>query len=130
MKLQDAFVAETGAYYGSWQKIGYIIGSGTACVEAGGCSRETTNFTFTEEKDGYTGGTAQLGSSQATWAAQNKLKLNECTSAKNWQLKLEQASAATQGEYTWEAVNTCSDLTPNFGNLGNKSTAATTNNQG
>ena len=124
VKLQDAFVAETGAYYGSWNKIGYIIGSGEACVAAGGCTRETSNFTFSEEKSGYVNGTAAMGSSQATWAAQNKLKLNDCTSAKNWQLKLEQASSSTQGEYTWEAVNTCSELTPNFGNLGNKSTAA------
>ena len=125
MKLQDAFVAESGAYYGSWNKIGYIIGSGTACVAAGGCVRTTSNFEFSEEKDGYVSGTSDLPTSaEVTWAAKNVAKLNDCAIGKNWQLSISKATGNTQGEYSWTVTmgDNCDGLTPNFGNLGNAST--------
>ena len=113
IKLQDAFVAETGAYFGDWTKIGYQApGSG-----------ETSNFKY-EQPSGttYVGGTASLSSSGAeTWQATNVLKLNDCAgSAANWALKIVGGGASSNGQYTWytHMGSKCDVLTPSFSNLG------------
>ena len=90
VKLQDAFVAETGAYIGDWTKIGYQApGNG-----------QTSNFTYADPKTDYVNNTAELGTSGAiTWGATNLLKLNDCAgSAANWTLKI---VGSGSGQYNW-----------------------------
>lgn len=113
VKLQDAYVAETGAYIGDWAKIGYQApGSVT------GTTSQTSNFKY--EQDGsYNQATAQLtGSAIQVWKATNLLKLNDCAgSAANWALNV---TGGTSGQYTWgtHMGANCSVLTPSFQSLG------------
>lgn len=105
MKLQDAFVAETGAYYGSWTAIGYTIGQKSATCNNTACTGETNNFTFAQagSYDASKNTAALSGSDVKVWTANNKVKLNDCTQgstgAENWKLEIKQASGST-------AVNT------------------------
>ena len=134
VKLQDAYVAESGAYYGSWKKIGYSVGTmdATNCTVTGACTSTTNNFNFSQGAAMASEGTAVLPTSATVaWQASNKTKLNECDgsagTAWNWQLKIKTASSGTAGEYAWvtsEATG-CSELTPNFRNLGTETAAAT-----
>jgi len=113
VKLQDAYVAETGAYIGSFIKIGYEV-PGKKSETLG----ETTNFKY-EEVGTYVDGTAALGTSATlVWQATNLLKLNDCAgSAANWQLNV---TGGSSGQYTWgtHQGTSCDALTPNFKNLG------------
>ncbi len=62
VKLQDAFISETGTTWGSWQYIGYKM--------------ETTNNVFTyAEENAPQNGTAELGSATAVWKATPKAGL-------------------------------------------------------
>lgn len=114
VKLQDAFVAESGAYYGDFGKIGY---------QAPGQNGSTTNFTYADPKTDYVSGTASLTTSNVdTWQATNKIKLNDCAgNAANWKLGVSQAESSTQGQYKWTATvgANCDVLTPNFNNFNN-----------
>ena len=132
MKLQDAYVAETGAYIGNWNKIGYSV-PGEKKAPSGnnaqtGNTGTTTNFIYTEATGGATwaDGTAELPSTAADlWTATNKLKLNDCAgNAANWALGLKKGT--TGGEYTWTTRmgTNCDMLTPNFSNLGSESHTA------
>ena len=129
VKLQDAYVAETGAYLGNWDKIGYSVPGNKSAGTAGqtGTTGTTTNFIYTEGNAGLTfaDGTASLGTSAPTthlWSAKNILKLNDCIGdQENWGLAAYLTSAtASGGQYKWithEGSN-CDALTPNFKNLG------------
>ena len=134
MKLQDAFVAETGAYYGSWNAIGYTIGTKGATCNNTACTGTTNNFDFAQAGS-YDANkqTASLGTSaQKVWTANNKVKLNDCnkgaSNAENWKLEIKQASGSTAGEYQWVATAAadCKALTPNFESLSNAAAAAAT----
>ena len=128
MKLQDAFVAETGAYYGSWNAIGYTIGTKSATCNHTACTGETNNFTFAQAGS-YDDNkqTATLGSSPVKiWTANNKVKLNDCTQgasgSENWTLQVQTAGTTTSaGEYQWIATASvnCKALTPNFESISN-----------
>lgn len=115
VKLQDAYVAETGAYIGDWSKIGYQAPGATSSTATTGT---TSNFTY-EQAGSYTDNTAQLTSSAIeVWKATNLLKLNDCAgSAANWGLKV---TGGTSGTYTWSTHmgTNCDLLTPSFKNLG------------
>lgn len=125
VKLQDAFTAETGAYYGSWDVIGYAIGKKGSTCDNSACSGTTNNFEFAQagsyDADKHT---AALSATATTvWTANNKVKLNDCvqgTTTANWVLKVSQASGSSAGEYQWtaKAESTCKGLTPNFESLG------------
>ena len=127
VKLQDAFVAETGAYYGSWTAIGYTIGQKGATCNNTACTGETNNFTFAQAGtyDASKNTAALSGSDVKVWTANNKVKLNDCTQgstgAENWKLEIKQASGSTAGECQWTATATtdCKALTPNFESLSN-----------
>ena len=113
MKLQDAFVAEIGAYYGSFTKIGYEVpGKQTAVLG------QTSNFKY-DQQGTYVAETASLGDDAATvWQATNLLKLNDCAGdAANWQLAV---TGGSSGQYSWSTHmgDNCDALTPNFANLG------------
>ena len=113
VKLQDAYVAETGAYYGSFTKIGYEVPGKQTDVLG-----QTSNFKY-EQKGTYVAGTASLGDDAATvWQATNLLKLNDCAGdAANWQLAV---TGGSSGQYSWSTHMgpSCDALTPNFANLG------------
>ena len=111
MKLQDAFVSESGTNFGSWKFIGYNMA--------------TTNnvFTYTEEK--FTAGaaaTAALASSaEAVWKAQPVANLNDCTSSVGyWELKIKKTSATggNGAEYKAHVKGAdCNVLVPGYGKL-------------
>lgn len=116
MKLQDAFVAETGATVGDWSKIGYNMPA-------------SNNFTY--EEDALKGGSAlltELSNGKIGWKTKNNAKLNDCVAGSYWTITLAEATAAesTKGNpiaYTAAVpsgtnVGDCGGLTPNFTNIG------------
>ena len=114
VKLQDAFVSETGTTYGSWKMIGYKM--------------NTTNgvFTYTEKKD-LSGSkeTAELNSATAVWEAKPQAALNDCKTSDAWTLEIAKASSGNGAEYIAKVSSTdCNVLVPGFGKL-DKSGAAT-----
>ena len=115
VKLQDAYVAETGAYIGNWEKIGYQAPGATGTTATEG---STSNFKY-EQKGSYTDKTAALGTDNIeVWNATNLLKLNDCAgSTANWKLAV---AGGSSGTYTWKTQmgTNCDVLTPSFANLG------------
>ena len=112
MKLQDAFVSESGTNYGSWKMIGYTM--------------KTNNnvFTYDSVSTSYTGGTAVLGNATAVWKATPKANLNECSTSNFWQLKIKKATGTGNNGAEYEAQvsggagGNCDVLAPGFGKLG------------
>ena len=122
VKLQDAYVAETGAYYGQFATIGYEVPGTKSSDNTVGT---TSNFKF-EQQGSYdaTQGTASLtASSELVWQATNLLKLNDCGGNNaNWKLYIK---GGTGGQYGWENEmgTNCDVLTPSFKNFGTVKTA-------
>ena len=103
IKLQDAYVAETGVYYGSWELIGFTMPT-------------SSNFTY----DGYKGAGAKTSISTAktgAWTAQPKATLNDCPTSAQWKINIA-ANSSTGGSVIYVAALTdqtnCLSLTPNF----------------
>ena len=105
MKLQDAFISETGTTWGSWQYIGYKM--------------ETTNNVFTyAEENAPQNGTAELGSATAVWKATPKAGLNDCKTTDSWGLKIAKIQDKNGAAYTARVSSAdCNVLTPSFGKL-------------
>ena len=108
VKLQDAFVSETGTTWGSWKYIGYKM--------------ETTNNVFKyEEENAPSAGTAELGDLTAAWKAMPKANLNDCTSAAGyWELKIQKTTATGGNGAQYKAHvkgDDCNVLTPGYGKL-------------
>lgn len=127
VKLQDAFIAETGTYYGSWNKIGYTAPGQTNAGTASSATGSTTNFTYSQVGFYSTDETATVPASGAgaqVWKAANRLKLNDCPADENWNIKLEAGgSAAGAVKYTAyykdsNSESKCSPLTAAFKNIG------------
>lgn len=127
VKLQDAFIAETGTYYGSWNKIGYTAPGQTTAGNKTSATGSTTNFTYSQVgtyDDAETATVPAAGSGAQVWKAANRLKLNDCPAAENWNIKLEAGgSAAGAVKYTAyykddAAKAACSPLTAAFENIG------------
>ncbi|SHL62345.1 hypothetical protein [Fibrobacter sp. UWH4] len=115
MKLQQAFVSETGSQYGNFTIIGY---------SAPGKNSATTNFTYTNPGT-YTNNTAALsGSAAAAWTATPNVKLNDCASGSgsHWDVKVMKASsgsAADAVEFSASVTGSgCEELTPSFSKIG------------
>ncbi|MBR6123660.1 prepilin-type N-terminal cleavage/methylation domain-containing protein [Candidatus Saccharibacteria bacterium] len=103
IKLQDAYVAETGVYYGSWELIGFTMPT-------------SSNFTY----DGYKGAGAKTSITTAkagAWTAQPKATLNDCPTTALWKINIA-ANSSTGGSVIYNAALTdqthCLSLTPNF----------------
>ena len=126
MKLQDAYIAETGTYYGSWNKIGYTAPGQTAQGSKTSASGQTANFKYEQVgtySDAETATVPASGSGADTWQASNLVKLNDCPAAVNWKIKLEAGgTAAGAVKYTayYNSTNQslCSPLTAAFENIG------------
>ena len=113
VKLQDAYVAESGTKVGNWTMIGYNMPNSQNFNFAGAITAETTAL-------------AGLGKTEG-WAASNLAKLNDCPTGKNWIISIQEATAtdAAKGspiKYTAEFdatnKNNCKNLTPNFESIG------------
>ncbi|MBO4713018.1 MAG: type II secretion system protein [Fibrobacter sp.] len=113
VKLQDAFVSESGVNYGNWKMIGYNM--------------KTTNnvFTYSDPKGetNYPKGTDKLAGATEVWKAVPKANLNDCTTSDWWSLKIAKASgsASNGAEYTAHVAGgpggNCDVLVPGFGKL-------------
>ena len=108
VKLQDAFVSESGTNYGSWKMIGYKM--------------ETTNnvFTYTEEKDlsGSKETDALPTEAADVWSATPKAALNDCSTSDSWTLAIRAEKDGNGAAYTAKVSSTeCNVLVPGFGKL-------------
>ena len=111
MKLQDAYVAESGVYVGNWNTIGYNMPG-------------SNNFVYDDQD--LKGGTTELATLTADkvgWTATNNAKLNDCVKDSKWTISLKaNATGAANGNpiaYTAATPNaSCKALTPNFEKIG------------
>ncbi|MBO7061546.1 MAG: type II secretion system protein [Fibrobacter sp.] len=111
IKLQDAFVSESGINYGSWGMIGYNM--------------KTTNqvFQYDSIKTGYTAGTLALTTNtDEIWRATPKANLNDCTTSMYWNLKISKGGTGNNGAVydagvSGGAAGVCDVLVPGFGKL-------------
>ena len=107
VKLQDAFVSESGTNYGSWKMIGYNM--------------NTTNnvFTYGQGNATFTKETAALATTaKEVWNAQPKAALNDCTTSGKWSLEIKSVSGENGAAYNAKVSSTdCNVLVPGFGKL-------------
>lgn len=103
MKLQDAFIAENGDFYGSFAKIGYEMD-------------QTNVFTYSSS---LASGTALLSAAQGgEWKATSKSALNDCGSGSTWELNIAASSTGNGAAWTTNTLtDACEALTPRFGDL-------------
>lgn len=122
MKLQNAYISETGTKVGNWYLIGYngpgewVSGSEAKSKTAeAGASTKSTNFTYVDKL-----APADAIPQTETDAIEisNNAKLNDCAAGVNWKVSLKAASTgADAGEATYNAQivgDGCDALTPNF----------------
>ena len=115
VKLQQAFVSETGMDFGNFAIIGYA---------APGQNGVTTNFTYTDQGT-YSGNTntATLTTEPAAaWQAQANVKLNDCDK-KKWYVKVSKAASGNAADAvaftaSLEDATNCAQLTPTFDKIG------------
>lgn len=116
MKLQNAYIAETGDQLGNWFLIGYkglgdvtTAGSKTAAEVSA-----STNFVYTGEFNG----SVALSTGGIGWKAANKAKLNDCagnSNTWNWTITVAAGTAAGEATYTPSVPDAaCEVLTPSF----------------
>lgn len=116
VKLQDAYISETGTGIGDWKLIGYKM-------------KSTSNFKYYEgtTENGETTGASVLLSvgKTAGWKAVNVGALNDCVANSIWQLNVE-ANTTSGGSADYSAIisggkgGDCYVLTPNFEKLDTK----------
>jgi len=110
VKLQDAYISETGTGIGDWKMIGYKMNS-------------TSNFKYYEgsTENGETAGTSVLLSAgkNTAWKASNVGALNDCVAGGTWILNIA-ANTSSGGSAVYNGVissNDCAVLTPSFKNI-------------
>lgn len=112
MKLQQAFISEDGAHYGSFKLIGY---------SAPGVNSATTNFTY---DDAAGAGTHSLPTDAAdAWTATSNVKLNDCEVGGVWAVTIKAASSGSSAADAAEFGATvtgdnCEELTPSYTKIG------------
>ena len=116
VKLQNAYIAESGDQLGNWFLIGYK-GPGAVTTAGSKTTAETsasTNFVYT----GEFAGSVALATGGIGWKAANKAKLNDCAgngTTYNWTITIAAGSAAGEATYTPNVANdNCETLTPSF----------------
>ena len=114
VKLQDAFVSESGTNYGSWKYIGYNMTSNTVFKY----------FEKTTENGETTASTATIPATATTsnlWKAQPQASLNDCAKTSTWTINIKQASAGNGAAYkvavTGGMGGNCDVLVPGLGKL-------------
>lgn len=126
VKLQQAYVSESGENYGDFNIIGYQAPGEKG--SAGEDSSKTTNFAYIGGGT-YTEGSAKLEASEVeTWFAVARVKLNDCAAGKKWSVTVQSAGSGAAGadavkfvayvpEKSSKDVN-CQALTPSFDKIG------------
>jgi len=122
VKLQDAFVSESGTNYGSWKFIGYNMTSNTV-------------FKYFEKstENGETSATTATLTSTATstnlWKAQPQAALNDCANTSVWTINIKKAASGNGAGYkvavTGGASGNCNILVPGLGKLDESGTIQT-----
>ena len=119
VKLQDAYISESGTGIGDWKLIGYKMAS-------------TSNFKYYEgtTEGGLTAGTSVLLSAgkQAGWKAKNNGALNDCQANGVWRIDVD-ANTGSGGAATYHTSTSsadCNTLTPSFEKLNTSTTAHAT----
>jgi prepilin-type N-terminal cleavage/methylation domain-containing protein len=111
VKLQDAFVSETGKMWGSWKFIGYTMNDNSVFDYSELPAANVGNAVTTELNTGAV----------EVWKAQPVANLNDCTSAAGyWSLKIKKSGASGDNGAQYEAHvkgNDCNVLTPGYGKL-------------
>ena len=119
VKLQDAYVSETGLYIGNWKAVGYTMNASTAAFDYA-------------DKTGIAD--ADLSTdiptdASAAWEAKTKVGLNDCTTNSTWTLWLKKDGSSNglvwgagikkggDGNSPTDMDPDCSVLTPQFINL-------------
>ncbi|WP_295040245.1 hypothetical protein [uncultured Fibrobacter sp.] len=124
MKLQQAYVSETGLNYGNFGIIGYTAPGNvtTAGSNTASAVSQTTNFEYSDTKTGYVNGTAALpAADQITWTAKARVALNDCAVNSEWRVAVKKATAAADAvtfTSSLSDVNNCQALTPSFDKVG------------
>ena len=114
IKLQDAYISESGTGIGNWKMIGYVMNS-------------SSNFKYMENGKEYSAAPAaasvELSSGKEKgWQAEAKAALNECAINSQWQLDVSQ-NGTTGGSAVYSASVTkgksggCYLLAPSFEKL-------------
>jgi prepilin-type N-terminal cleavage/methylation domain-containing protein len=116
VKLQNAFVAEKGAYVGSWFSIGYSgPGTTTSAKSGSGQAGESVSANFTYAGSFTADTTAIPSAPTEAWSASNRAKLNDCNTGKNWTMSLSTGASAGELTYKPDASDAnCRVLTPSF----------------
>ena len=116
VKLQNAYIAESGDMLGNWFLIGYK-GPGDVTTKGTKTTAETsesTNFIYT----GEFAGSVALATGGVGWKAANKAKLNDCAGTGttwNWTISVAAGQAAGEATYTPGIPSPdCEVLTPSF----------------
>ena len=116
VKLQDAYVAESGINVGNWKTIGYNMpGSNNFTYAQGEVTASTTALKGLKAKSG--------------WTATNNAKLNDCAANSQWTITIaeaDNADASKGSPITYNATTPaagdnagdCAALTPNFTKIG------------
>jgi len=90
VKLQDAYVSETGLYIGSWKAIGYTMDGATP------------SFYYSDVQS-YTDESVAIPSQAApVWSAVSKVALNDCKAGASWTLP--PLKSGTQSGLSWGAA--------------------------
>lgn len=122
VKLQDAFVSETGNAYGSWNIIGYTAPGQTTKGTNAAATGSTNNFSYAqagsydESKETATLSDTGVG----VWVATSKGALNNCRMSSTWTIEISQPSGSTAAKYegAYSDSTNCKALTPQFANIG------------
>lgn len=115
VKLQDAYVAETGINVGDWKAIGYNMAN-------------SPSFNYAEPASGFTDHTVALSAGmEEAWKATAVAALNDCAASSVWSIDVAQ-NGSTGGSAVYHvniSSDDCQTLTPNFTRLNTSATAAT-----
>ena len=109
IKLQDAFISESGKTAGNWKYIGYNM--------------KTSNnvFTYEEDESGMTDGTADVEGLGKVWTASPVAALNDCADDAEWTINIDKASSGNGAAYDLTVTDgpggDCDILAPGLGKL-------------
>lgn len=114
IKLQDAYISETGINIGNWKAIGYNMAN-------------SSNFTYADKETGYALNSVALNTGTTnSWTATSIATLNDCPAASVWGISVSQ-NGSTGGSALYDAAITttgtktdCEILAPSYVKLDTK----------
>lgn len=122
VKLQDAFVNETGNAYGSWNIIGYLAPGQKENGNNTAASGSTNNFSYAQagSYDATKETAALTGTGTSVWVATSTGNLNDCDAGSTWTIQISKTKDAAAANYNgaYSDATNCKALTPQFANIG------------